>query len=308
LLITNLIILNVQLICAESEAEKVLLSEALTKKWVKAQLTGINDAPQVGRLAGESIMLRAQNVSRKPLELIISQGTVLRTDVQGVSDMVVNRVVGIPKGPKEISPASEIILEDSEPKEYVLEAYSLDFEQDPPTFSDSFTVNGKVHSKIRKLLEILSEIPVENRSKEAVQIAIWKLTNSESEENFQTKTDFPIEQKDLADAQIILTKAELEKVRITNYRKSVAVEGAIYCLLPVADNELRMEAGSCPGGSHLHMLKTGDGRVITLRTSQEMTEEIAKLSAEEKAHSSVTGKSAGRLVIDPELIEGVEDH
>jgi hypothetical protein len=307
LIILILTIPNPGLIWAKSKIEAVPLSEAIAKKWVKAQLTGINEAPQVGRQAGESIMLRVQNVSQRPLELIIPRGTVLQTEVRGVTDMVVNRVVGIPKGLKEIIPTSQIILEDSEPKEYILEAYSLDFGQDPPTFSDPFTLDGPVHPSIQKLLETLPQLPAEKRSTEAVQVAIWKLTNPESEPDFR-KVGFPVKQEDVSNAQFILAAAGLEKVRVEGYKKNVVVEGFIYCLLPTANNELTMEPGSCPGGDHLHVLRTQDGKVITLQTSKEMTDQIAKLSQKEKAHAVVTGKSVGRLIIDPESVTGVEDH
>lgn len=292
---------------AKAEIEKVLLSEAIAKKWVTAQLTGINEAPQVGRFAGESIMLRVRNLSQKPLELIIPQGTVLRTEVRGVTDMVVNRVVGIPRGLREVVPAARIVLEDPDPKEYIFEAYSLDFNQDPPTFSDPFTVDDHVHPDIQKLLETLAQLPVEKRSRQAVQVAIWKLTNPESEPNFQTRMqEFPITQEDLTNAQFILAKAGVENARVTDYQKQVTLEGAIFCLLPLSEKELAMEPGPCPGGEHFHMLKTHDGKVITLRTSKEMTEQIAKLSPVEKAHALVIGKSVGRLIMDPEAVKGAE--
>lgn len=308
LILGILTISNTGLIWATSKIEVVPLSEALAKKWIKAQLTGINEAPQVGRLAGESILLHVQNVSQKPLELIIPRGTVLQTEVRGVTDMVVNRVVGIPKGLKEIIPTSQIILEDSEPKEYILEAYSLDFNQDPPTFSDPFTIDGPVHPSIQKLLETLPQLPAEKTSKEAVQVAIWKLTNPESESSFQHKGGFTVKQGDLDNARFILAAAGLENVRVEGYKKNVVLEGAIYCLLPTANNELTMEPGPCPGGEHLHVLRTPDGQVITLQTSKEMTAQIAKLSQEEKAHAVVTGKSVGRLIMNPESVAGVEDH
>lgn len=299
-----LIILNAG--WANPELEKIPLPEAIAKKWVEARFTGINDAPQQGRVAGESIMFLVRNVSQKPLELTIPQGMVLQADVRGLPDMVVMRVAGTPVGLKEITPVSQIILEDSNPREYVLEAYSLDFDQNPPTFSDSFTLNREVALPIQQLLEILPQLPAEKRSKEAIQVAIWKLTNSESEQNFQAKVEFPVTEKDLVDAEFILAQAGLKNVQVVDYKRKIVLEGSIFCMLFTANNDLTTEPGPCPGGEHFHMLKTQDGEVITLITSKKVTNQISELTQEQKAHAFVIGRPLGRHIFDPEEVKHAE--
>ena len=175
------------------------LSQALAQGLVDAQFRG------TGSAAGDSIIATLTRKVPRTLEITIPKGTVLASNDSTAQDMVVLRVRGIPVGGDRFEPASSIRLTSDESKEFVLEAYCLDFDRDNPSGSTGFSVGEPASSDVQAILQALQKVPLSQRSIGAIQTAIWTVTDDLCERELQAR--FQVSAADLEAAEGILEAA-----------------------------------------------------------------------------------------------------
>jgi len=110
------------------------LSEAIREQVVKAEIRGTGDS------SGDSILLKLTCLVPRTVQINIPIGTVLISDDPSVQSMVIRKVKGIAVGAMRYQPVKSIILDSNEPREYVLEAYCLDFHKENPSKESTFWV------------------------------------------------------------------------------------------------------------------------------------------------------------------------
>ena len=175
------------------------LSQALAQGLIDAQFRG------TGSSSGDSIMATLTRNVPRTLEITVPPGMVLASNSPSTQDMVVLRVRGIPVGGDQFEPASSMRLTSDTPKEFILEAYCLDFDRDNPSGSTGFSVGEPVSSNVQAVLEALQEVPVSQRTIGAIQAAIWTVTDDLCESELRTR--FPVDTADLEAAASILAAA-----------------------------------------------------------------------------------------------------
>jgi len=178
------------------------LNEALAQGLVEAQFRG------TGSSSGDSIMATLTRSVPRTLEITVPPGMVLASHSPSAQDMVVLRVRGIPVGGGQFEPASTMRLTSDDPKEFLLEAYCLDFDRDNPSDSTGFSVGEPVSSDVQAVLEALQEVPLSQRSMGATQAAIWAVTDNLCESELRAR--FPVDTADLEAAASILAAAGID--------------------------------------------------------------------------------------------------
>ena len=175
------------------------LSQALAQGLVDAQFRG------TGSSSGDSIIATLTRKVPRTLEITVPPGTVLASSSPSAQDMVVLRVRGIPVGEDQFEPASTMRLTSDESKEFVLEAYCLDFDKDNPSGSTGFSVGEPASSGVQAILHALQKVPLSQRSIGAIQTAIWAVTDDLCERELQAR--FQVSAADLEAAEGILEAA-----------------------------------------------------------------------------------------------------
>ncbi|MCW3134040.1 MAG: PKD domain-containing protein [Methanophagales archaeon] len=177
------------------------LSEAIDKNFVKAEITGS------GASSGDSINLELTRLTPYTTEITVPKGTVLLSS--GVAqNMVVYKVSGIPKGTMWITPVTKIVLDSSEPQTFILEAYCLDFHKENPSSSTKFSVGTLTNSQILRILDASDNLSSDITSVGAIQTAIWVVTEDISKKELVDR--FPVEQKDIDNAKVVLEEAGID--------------------------------------------------------------------------------------------------
>ncbi|MCK4736085.1 MAG: PKD domain-containing protein [Methanophagales archaeon] len=182
-------------------APRYTLSEAIDKGVVKAEITGS------GASSGDSINLELTRLTLYTTEIRVPKGTVLRSS-GATQNMVVYKVSGIPKGTMWITPASKIVLDSSEPQTFILEAYCLDFHKENPRSSTKFSVGTLTDQQILRILNASDNLTSDITSVGAIQTAIWVVTEDVSKKELVDR--FPVEQKDIDNAKVILEEAGID--------------------------------------------------------------------------------------------------
>lgn len=177
------------------------LSEAVDKNFIKAEITGN------GASSGDSINLKLTRLTNYTTEINVSRGTVLLAS-GAAQNMVVNKVRGIPEDTMRITPILKIILDSSEPQTFILDAYCLEFHERNPSRSTKFSVGTLTDPKIMRILDALDELSSDTTSVDAIQTAIWVVTDDVSKKELVDK--FPVEPNDIDNAKIILEKAGID--------------------------------------------------------------------------------------------------
>ena len=177
------------------------LSEAVDKNFVKAEMTGS------GASSGDSINLKLTRLTHYTTEISVPKGTVLLAS-GAAQNMVVYKVSGIPKGTMWITPVTKIVLDSSEPQTFILEAYCLDFHKENPSSSTKFSVGTLTNSQILRILDASDNLSSDITSVGAIQTAIWVVTEDVSKKELVDR--FPVEQKDIDNAKLILDEAGID--------------------------------------------------------------------------------------------------
>jgi PKD repeat protein len=177
------------------------LSEAIGKNFVKAEITGS------GASSGDCINLKLTWLTSYTSEIRVPKGTVLLASGTA-QNMVVYKVRGIPKDTMWITPVSKIVLDSSELQTFILEAYCLDFHKENPSSSTKFSVGTLTDPQILKILDALDNLSSNITSVGAIQTAIWVVTEDVSKKELVDR--FPVEQKDIDNAKLILEEAGID--------------------------------------------------------------------------------------------------
>jgi hypothetical protein len=177
------------------------LSEAVDKNLVKAGITGI------GVSSGDSINLELTRLTPNTTEIKVPKGTVLIASGTA-QNMVVYKVRGIPEDTKWIIPISKIILDSSEPQTFILEAYCLDFHKENPSSSTKLSVGTFADPPIIRILDALDNLSSDITAVGAIQTAIWIVTEDVSKKELVDR--FPVGQKDIDNAKVILEEAGID--------------------------------------------------------------------------------------------------
>ena len=179
------------------------LSEAIREQVVKAEIWG------TGSSSGDSILLKLTRLVPRTIQINIPIGTVLISDDPSVQSMVIRKVKGIAVGAMRYQPVKSIILDSNEPREYVLEAYCLDFHKENPSKESTFWVSpNPANSEIIDVLKTADRLDPEIATVPAIQTAIWALTEDMSED--ELKERFRVTPEDIENAKAVLDTAGFE--------------------------------------------------------------------------------------------------
>jgi len=186
------------------------LEESIASGKITAKFIG------TGGSSGDTILLTVQKTEKagaETLKLSIPPGTILQSSNPSEQNMVIAGVRGIQIDSQRFTPQSEIILIDNNPITYVLEAYCAELHKGNPSSTTGFalsTLNPKLSS-------ILTEGKKRNLSPQAIQAAIWIVTDKITHEEMNQR--FPINKEQWDSAKSIFdscskTQQKKEKVSI----------------------------------------------------------------------------------------------
>jgi HEAT repeat protein len=181
------------------------LKNAIIEELVDATFEG------TGTTSGPSIVAKIRNKTDRDLSIATS-GTVLKSKDPLVQDMIVKRAQERVQGiwdwiePLETGLVDCITLSPGEVATYILDAYCLNFNRATPHESDRFSVEGEPPAELKQLFSILGQVPAKQASEEAVQVAIWVITDNITlnELNARFPTAGP---NDVENARALLDKA-----------------------------------------------------------------------------------------------------
>jgi len=192
--------------CVEEESlvpdstiiQKYTLSDAIENNFIRTNITGN------GASSGDSINLEITRLSSHTIEITVPKGTILLAS-DGSQNMVIRKVRGIAKDSTRIVPVSKIVLDSSETQILILEAYCMNFNKKNPRSETEFTLETLADPEILRILNSLDNLSSDITSIEAIQTAIWFVTDDVSKKELEDR--FPVEQKDFDNANIILEEA-----------------------------------------------------------------------------------------------------
>lgn len=112
---------------------------------------------------------------------------------------------------------SEIILENHASETYLVHSYSVEFEKDAPEYKEEFSI-GNIDADVQKILEAIDFLYHRDGSGDAVQSAIWSLTDDISKQELLHA--WPVG-PDVSDKQILDAKRLLELVGFETSSKNL---------------------------------------------------------------------------------------
>jgi hypothetical protein len=99
-------------------------------------------------------------------------------------------------------------LDSSEPQTFILEAYCLDFHKENPRSSTKLSVGTFADPPIIRILDALDNLSSDITAVGAIQTAIWIVTEDVSKKELVDR--FPVGQKDIDNAKVILEEAGID--------------------------------------------------------------------------------------------------
>lgn len=178
----------------------ISLADATKRGWVESEIWGL------GVASGDSIRLKVQRALNQEIVIVIPPGTVLSSDVSAESDMVVRRLRGLAVSDTELQPMEVILLTNDEPREYFIEAYSLNFAKADPSPTTTFSEGQFAGPEILHILEAIEQVPRATGDILAIQAAIWVVTDNIDRSDLAASRSEP----DLQVVQAILQAAGLD--------------------------------------------------------------------------------------------------
>lgn len=183
-----------------TNAQSIPLDQAVKDGKVKIEITGL------GGSTGDTILLNVQRQVQETLRLNLTPGTVFKSTSGNVQNMIGARIKGERVGQVAYLPISEISLPNDKKREYIVEAYCLDFHKSNPGSSDAFILS----SPDKRIRNIIVRGQEDGHSMQVIQSAIWidhdKVTPS------RLKTRFPVSDKDIETAQKLLKEVERSRM------------------------------------------------------------------------------------------------
>jgi hypothetical protein len=121
--------------------------------------------------------------------------------------MVLVQFQGIDHGTT-YTPGTSMQLTDQTPVTYVFRAYCLEFHKANPSSSDQFTIAGTANPDVTKILNAITSLPSPVTSIQAVQTAIWVVTDNVNQQDL-TKA-FPSGVSEISNVKTILQAAGID--------------------------------------------------------------------------------------------------
>jgi hypothetical protein len=187
------------------------LAEAIVEEYVNVVFEGR------GSSSGDSVDGKVRNKTRRTLYLRVRSGIFLKSRNPGAQDMIVQ---GLSPGESNYPPEEReyprmgcIELSPGAVFTFILRAYCEDFDLANPAASDHFSIPGRVRGELRRLFTTLGEVPEDSPSIEAVQVAVWVLTDNIA--RWQLDRSFPVLEDDVRAARNLLQRA---RIRTSNRR------------------------------------------------------------------------------------------
>jgi len=178
------------------------LAEAVEQELVEAEIFG------TGACAGDSIILRIRRTLPRTIDIIVTPGTVLISSNPAIQAMIIRRLRGFAPHDHFFTVTESIYLNSDEAEEYLIEAYCRDFQKGNPTPTTRFSIADTASAEIMDILEASNEIPEEQTSIAAIQVAIWVVTEDISHQELAQR--FRTSPEDLDKARGILQAAGID--------------------------------------------------------------------------------------------------
>ena len=145
------------------------LDDALVQGWVRGEIRGYD------AISGDSVVVTLQRAITQEITVTIPQGALLLSASRTDPNMVARRLRGRLVDEDKVEPAGEIRLSDDRWQEYILEAYSLNFDRGQASPSATFLMVEVPLSEVSTVLAAADRAP--EVTVESLQAAIWAITN-----------------------------------------------------------------------------------------------------------------------------------
>lgn len=172
-----------------------MLDKAVESGQAKIEVRGL------GASSGDSLIIKAFNLSDQPLELDLPPGLVFKNISGGGQDMIALAVKGELVEEDKYRASSLIKLPDDQPREYLIEAYCLDFHRPNPEDDDRYALD----SPDPAVGLILEKGRAGEHGIEVIQAAVWMYKGIS---NRQIEARFPIEAEGLAAAEKLVEETQ----------------------------------------------------------------------------------------------------
>jgi hypothetical protein len=166
---------------SQNPMERVPLPFAVANRQANVTIRG------TGGSSGDAIKVdvgKGPQAGPGPLTISVPPGTVLNNGNGGGQNMAIAGVVGREISEYSYTPASDIVVTESNPVTYVLSAFCINFEKENPSTTDEFTV-GQTDPVLACILGGSKNFSVPTR-----QAAVWIYTDNVSYQHMSEK--FPV--------------------------------------------------------------------------------------------------------------------
>lgn len=173
-------------------AQTISLDQAVSEGKVQVEIFGL------GGSTGDTILIKIKRKIPTTLRISLTPGTVFESTSGNVQNMIGSKIKGERAGYNIYHPMSEIYLNNDDEREYVVEAYCLDFHKSNPGTSNSFSLS-QIDDRTKNIIVAGEKA---GYSIEVIQSAIWidrdRVTSSE------LKSRFSVSDEDIDSAQELL--------------------------------------------------------------------------------------------------------
>lgn len=170
----------------EDAATTTTLYQAIESGIVRANFRG------TGGSTGDTIEVVLAKTPKAPsgrLRLMLSAGSMLRSEDPATQNMVLLGVRGISTGGDRFIEETTIVLADSSPLTYVLSAFCAEFEKDNPSATTEFTLVEQLSDIHACILETGVGLSIN-----AIQAAIWMATDSLSYDEMNERLPLTVDE------------------------------------------------------------------------------------------------------------------
>ena len=145
-----------------SAAEVVPLEQAVRDKSVSVYVSSL------GGSTGNTVSVNVKRLVGRPIRVVVTPGTIFRPAEVDAQSMAAASVQGIFAG-GQWQKADAIVLDDDRPRDYLLEAYCIDYDKPAPSYGDQFVLDTR-NDRVRSVLDAAARRAATSVD---VQVAIW---------------------------------------------------------------------------------------------------------------------------------------
>ncbi|MCL4429489.1 MAG: hypothetical protein M1167_01935 [Chloroflexi bacterium] len=184
-------------------APKYSLSEAVSAGYVEANITGYPG----GASSGDSIVVNIRRLTSYPIEIDpLPTGTLLVTS-SSAQNMAVLKLEGLKSG-LGYYPRDTILLDTTNPTQWLFSGYCVNFHRSNPSSSTLFTQSGLADANVIKIFNVLDQLPSSVTTLGAIQTAVSVVTDDVSHSELQST--WPSFVSEIQNARTILEKAGID--------------------------------------------------------------------------------------------------